>query len=124
MDIKRIGVIGAGTMGNGIAQVFTQSGYDVRLIDAAAGALDRAQKSIEKSLGKFVEKGKLTAEARDSALGRLSTGTDVGAVADADYVVEAIFEDEKTKRELFATLDSLTRPDVILSSNTSSISIT
>jgi 3-hydroxybutyryl-CoA dehydrogenase len=123
-DIKKIGVIGAGTMGNGIAQVFTQSGYDVRLVDAAAGAIDRARKTIEKSLGKFVEKGKLTAEARDAALGRLSTGTDVGALADVDYVVEAIFEDEKVKRELFTTLDSLTRPDVILSSNTSSISIT
>ena len=124
MDIKTIGVIGAGTMGNGIAQVFTQSGYDVRLVDAAAGAIDRARKTIEKSLGKFVEKGKLTAEARDAALGRLSTGTSVDALADADYVVEAIFEDEKVKRELFATLDQLTRPEVILSSNTSSISIT
>ena len=123
-DIKRIGVIGAGTMGNGIAQVFTQSGYEVRLVDAAAGALDRAQKTIEKSLGKFVEKGKLTAVDRDAALGRLSTGTDVGALTDVDYVVEAIVEDEKIKRELFTTLDTLTRPDVILSSNTSSISIT
>lgn len=123
-DIKTIGVIGAGTMGNGIAQVFTQSGYDVRLVDAAAGAIDRAQKTIGKSLGKFVEKGKLTAEARDAALARLTTGTSVDALADVDYVVEAIFEDEKVKRELFATLDRLTRPDVILSSNTSSISIT
>jgi 3-hydroxybutyryl-CoA dehydrogenase len=123
-DIKTIGVIGAGTMGNGIAQVFTQSGYEVRLVDAAAGALDRAQKTIEKSLGKFVEKGKLTAADRDAALGRLSTGTDVGALTDVDYVVEAISEDENVKRELFTTLDSLTRPDVILSSNTSSISIT
>ena len=123
-DIKRIGVIGAGTMGNGIAQVFTQSGYDVRLVDSAAGAIDRAQKTIEKSLAKFVEKGKLTAEARDAALGRLSTGTSVDALAEVDYVVEAIFEDEKVKRELFTTLDTLTRPDVILSSNTSSISIT
>ena len=124
MDIKTIGVIGAGTMGNGIAQVFTQSGYDVRLVDAAAGAIERAQKTIEKSLGKFVEKGKLTAEARDAALARLTTGTSVDALADVDYVVEAIFEDETVKRELFATLDRLTRPDVILSSNTSSISIT
>ncbi len=123
-DIKRIGVVGAGTMGNGIAQVFTQAGYEVRLVDAAAGAIDRAQKTIEKSLGKFVEKGKITAEVRDAALGRLTTGTKVDTLGDVDYVVEAIFEDEAAKRELFGTLDALTRPDVILSSNTSSISIT
>src|SRR5829696_4921706 len=123
-DIKRVGVIGAGTMGNGIAQVFTTSGYDVRLIDAVAPALDRARSTIETSLGKFVEKGKITAEARDAAVARLSTGTDLDALADADYVVEAIVEDPSVKRDLFARLDALTRPDVILSSNTSSISIT
>ena len=76
-QIKRVGVIGAGTMGNGIAQVFTQAGYAVRLIDAAAPALDRARTTIEKSLGKFVEKGKLKAEDRDATLARLSTGTDI-----------------------------------------------
>jgi 3-hydroxybutyryl-CoA dehydrogenase len=124
MQIKRVGVIGAGTMGNGIAQVFAQSGYEVHLIDAVAPALDRARSTIEKSLGKFVEKGKLKAEDRDGALGRLSTATDVQSLADADYVVEAIVEDAKVKCELFAMLDSVTRKDVILSSNTSSISIT
>ena len=123
-EIKQIGVIGAGTMGNGVAQVFTQSGYEVRLVDAAAGALERAQKAIEKSLGKFVEKGKLAAADRDAALARLSTGTDLDAMAEVDYVVEAIFEDERVKRDLFTRLDALTRPDVILASNTSSISIT
>jgi 3-hydroxybutyryl-CoA dehydrogenase len=123
-EIKRVGVIGAGTMGNGIAQVFTQSGFDVRLIDASAAALTRAQGTIEKSLGKFVEKGKLTAEARDASLARLSIGTHVDALVDADYVVEAIFEDAQAKRELFTRLDELTQPHVILSSNTSSISIT
>ncbi len=111
-------------MGNGIAQVFTQAGFDVRLVDAAAPALERARATIGKSLEKFVEKGKLTAADRDAALGRLSTGTDVDALADADYVVEAIVEDAQAKRDLFARLDRLTRPDVILSSNTSSISIT
>src|SRR5688572_21177126 len=124
MQIKRIGVIGAGTMGNGIAQVFAQSGYEVHLIDSAAPALDRARGTIERSLGKFVEKGKLTADDRDEALGRLSTATDVHSLADADYVVEAIVEDAKVKCELFAMLDTVTRKDVILSSNTSSISIT
>ena len=122
--IKKVGVIGAGTMGNGIAQVFTQSGYGVHLVDAAAPALDRARSTIEKSLGKFVDKGKLTPENRDATLARLSTGTDIQALSDADYVVEAIVEDAKVKCELFAMLDAITRPDVILSSNTSSISIT
>ncbi|MEO5895656.1 MAG: 3-hydroxybutyryl-CoA dehydrogenase [Vicinamibacterales bacterium] len=123
-NIKRVGIIGAGTMGNGIAQVFATSGYDVRLVDAAAPALERARGTIEKSLAKFVEKGKMKAADRDAAAGRLSTGTDLDALADADYVVEAIIEDASVKKELFARLDALTRPDVILTSNTSSISIT
>jgi 3-hydroxybutyryl-CoA dehydrogenase len=122
--IKRVGVIGAGTMGNGIAQVFAQSGFDVILQDVSSPALDRAKATIDKSLGKFVEKGKLTADARDAALARLSTDTAVDALASADYIVEAIVENLAAKRTLFAQLDSLTRPDVILSSNTSSISIT
>ena len=123
-DIKRVGVVGAGTMGNGIAQVFAQSGYDVQLVDAVEPALARARTTIEKSLGKFVDKGKLTAADRDAALGRLSTGTQVGALADADFVVEAIVEDLAAKRDLFGQLDAVTRPDANLSSNTSSISIT
>jgi len=123
-DIQNIGVVGAGTMGNGIAQVFAQSGFGVVLVDAAAPALDRARAAIGKSLEKFVEKGKMTAADRDAALGRLSSGTDVDALAAADFVVEAIVEDAAAKRDLFARLDRITRPDVILSSNTSSISIT
>jgi 3-hydroxybutyryl-CoA dehydrogenase len=111
-------------MGNGIAQVFTQAGFDVRLIDAAAPALDRARRSIEKSLDKFVEKSKLTATDRDAALARLVTGTDINALADADYIIEAIFEDASAKRDLFVRLDQITRHSVILASNTSSISIT
>jgi 3-hydroxybutyryl-CoA dehydrogenase len=124
MQISKVGVIGAGTMGNGIAQVFAQSGYQVRLVDAIAPALDRAKGTIEKSLGKFVEKGKMAAADRDAALGRLATGTDVEALAEVDYVVEAIVEDAGVKRELFGRLDAITKPHVILSSNTSSISIT
>jgi len=124
MNVKRVGVVGAGTMGNGIAQVFTHAGFDVRLVDAAAPALDRARGSIERSLGKFVEKGRMTASDRDAALARLSTGTSVDTLADCDYVVEAVFEDLEVKRSLFARLDQITRPDVVLSSNTSSISIT
>jgi 3-hydroxybutyryl-CoA dehydrogenase len=87
-------------------------------------ALDRARGAIEKSLEKFVEKSKLTPVDRDAALARLSTGTDVNALADADYVVEAIVEDASAKRELFVRLDQITRHSVILASNTSSISIT
>jgi len=124
MQIQRVGVIGAGTMGNGIAQVFAQSGYEVRLVDAMPAALDRATGTIEKSLGKFVEKGKLKAEDRDAALARLTTGGDLEALGEVDYVVEAIIEDAAVKKDLFARLDSITKPHVILSSNTSSISIT
>jgi 3-hydroxybutyryl-CoA dehydrogenase len=124
LKVKRIGVVGAGTMGNGIAQVFAQAGFDVRLIDSATGALDRARSAIDKSLAKLVEKSRLTAAERDAALDRLTAGTTVDALADADYVVEAIFEDRQAKQALFARLDQLTRPDVVLASNTSSISIT
>jgi 3-hydroxybutyryl-CoA dehydrogenase len=124
MSIRRIGVIGAGTMGNGIAQVFAQAGFDVSLQDLSPAALDRARAAIDKSLAKFVEKGKLSAEARDAALGRLQTVDRVEALHDVDYVVEAILEDVAAKRSLFGLLDQLTRPEVILSSNTSSISIT
>jgi len=124
MSIKTIGVLGAGTMGNGIAQVFAQSGYDVRLCDTYAPALDKAKGTIEKSLGKFVEKGKLTAEARDAALGRLKAFATLDNLAEADYVVEAIAESVDAKTSAFKRLDEITRPEVILSSNTSSISIT
>jgi len=122
--IKTVGVIGAGTMGNGIAQVFAQSGFEVRVHDAAPAAIDRARANIEKSLGKFVDKGKLSAEDRDAAVGRIQPAASIDALGDVDYVVEAIVENPEVKTRLFADLDRVTRPDVILSSNTSSISIT
>ena len=122
--IRRVGVVGAGTMGNGIAQVFAQSGFEVKLCDAVPAALERARTTIEKSLGKFVEKGKLTAPQRDESLGRLKTFSAIDDLADVDYVVEAIAEQADAKTDLFARLDAVTRPHVILSSNTSSISIT
>ena len=87
MPIKTVGVSGAGTMGNGIAQVFAQSGFTVRLVDVAQPMLDRARTAIEKSLGKFVEKGKLTTADRDAMLARLTTTTSVDDLGDADYVV-------------------------------------
>src|SRR5436190_6110654 len=123
-EIRRVGVIGAGTMGNGIAQVFAQSGYEVTLADAIPAALDRAKSTIEKSLAKFVEKGKMTAPDRDAALGRLQTSSSIDALGAVDYVVEAIAENVEAKRDVFARLDAITKPDVILTSNTSSISIT
>ncbi len=124
LSITSIGVVGAGTMGNGIAQVFAHKGFTVHVVDAAPAALDRARATIEKSLGKFVEKGKMDAADRDATLGRLSFGGIVGALAGTDFVVEAIVEDFEAKRALFGTLDAVTKPEVILSSNTSSISIT
>ena len=122
--VRRVGVVGAGTMGNGIAQVFAQSGFEVRLCDAMPAALDRAKAGIEKSLARFVEKGKLTAADRDAALGRLTSGADLDALADVDYVVEAIAESVEAKTDVFRRLDAITKPDVLLTSNTSSISIT
>jgi 3-hydroxybutyryl-CoA dehydrogenase len=124
MTIRTIGVVGAGTMGNGIAQVFAQAGYGVRLVDVAQPVLDRARSSIDRSLAKFVEKGKLSAADRDATSARLTTYSGLDALAETDYIVEAIVENADAKRQLFVRLDALAGPDVILSSNTSSISIT
>jgi 3-hydroxybutyryl-CoA dehydrogenase len=124
MPLRHIAVIGSGTMGSGIAQVFAQSGFTVTLQDVSQPALDRARGGIDKSLAKFVEKGKLSAVDRDATLGRLTTTVDLEALAAADFVVEAIIEDVDAKSRLFQSLDGLVRPDVILSSNTSSISLT
>jgi len=123
-DINTVGVVGAGTMGNGIAQVLAQVGISVRVVDAVPAALERAKLTIERSLAKFVEKGRLTAPEREAALGRLAFGGTVDPLAEVDYVIEAIVEDAEKKRTLFARLDTVVKPDVILASNTSSISIT
>jgi 3-hydroxybutyryl-CoA dehydrogenase len=122
--IRNVAVIGAGAMGNGIAQVFAQAGFTVRLVDVGMPLLHRARATIERSLGKFVEKGRISAADRDAALGRLKTTTSLDQLTDADYVVEAIVEEVEAKRTLFTSLDALARPEVILASNTSSISIT
>jgi 3-hydroxybutyryl-CoA dehydrogenase len=124
MTVKTVGVVGAGTMGSGIAQTFAQAGLDVRLVDVAQPLLDRARRSVESSLAKFVEKGRLSAADRDAALGRLSAGATLDALAAADFVVEAIIEDVDAKKALFSALDGLTGPECVLASNTSSISIT
>ncbi|MEO8077391.1 MAG: 3-hydroxyacyl-CoA dehydrogenase NAD-binding domain-containing protein [Acidobacteriota bacterium] len=123
-NIRQVGVVGAGTMGNGIAEVFVRAGFEVWLVDPAAAALERARGTIEKSLAKSIEKGTLTSPDRDAALGRLNSGSGIGRLAGADFVVEAISEDRSAKRDVFAKLDAVTRRDVVLASNTSSISIT
>ena len=122
--IKTVGVIGAGTMGNGIAQVFAQAGFQVMVQDVAQPPLDRGRAAIEKSLAKFVEKGKL--DSRVAGRGPRATAftTSLDGFAEVDYVVEAAFEERETKRALFAKLDAVARPGVMLTSNTSSISIT
>jgi 3-hydroxybutyryl-CoA dehydrogenase len=119
-----IGVVGSGTMGNGIAQTFAQRGFDVRLVDVSAPALEKAKASIGRSLGKFVEKGTLAAADRDATLARLQYLGSIDHLAEADYIVEAIVEQRDAKRGLFAKLDALVGPDVVLATNTSSISIT
>src|SRR5262249_49698336 len=111
MQIKSVGVIGAGTMGNGIAQVVAQAGYDVKLCETVPAALEKAKGTIEKSLGKFVEKGKLSAADRDAALGRLKAFSSIDNLADVDYVVEAIAESVDAKTAVFTRLDAITRPE-------------
>jgi 3-hydroxybutyryl-CoA dehydrogenase len=124
VDIKQIGVIGAGTMGNGIAQAFAQAGFSVQLVDLAQPMLDRALQAIAASLAKSVEKARMSADDRDAVLGRLSTTTSIDRLTDSDYIVEAIVEQVDAKRALFTSLDAMVKADAILASNTSSISIT
>ncbi|MCX6539145.1 MAG: 3-hydroxybutyryl-CoA dehydrogenase [Acidobacteria bacterium] len=122
--ISTVGVVGAGTMGNGIAQTFAQCGFQVILQDVVEPALQKARATIEKSLAKFVEKGKLSASDRDATLARLTTTTDLNAMSQADFIVEAATERIDLKLKLFGELDRISRAGVILGSNTSSISIT
>ncbi|MFD8336746.1 3-hydroxyacyl-CoA dehydrogenase family protein [Streptomyces solisilvae] len=121
---KKLAVIGAGLMGSGIAQVSAQAGWDVVLRDVTDEALRRGTDGIRASYDKFVSKGKLEAEEAERALGRITTTTDLDAVADADVVVEAVFEKVEVKREIFRALDELVKDDTILASNTSAIPIT
>jgi len=125
MSVDRVAVIGGGTMGNGIAHVFAQHGRWVRLIDVSEEVLDASLATIARNLDRQVAKERLTEEERDAALGRIETGRDVGeGVADVDLVVEAVPERAEIKHSIFRTLDEAARPETILASNTSSISIT
>jgi len=124
MDIKKIGVVGAGAMGNGIAQVAAQTGYEVVLRDIKDEFVDRGIKNIDRFLSKSVEKGKLEAAQRDAILGRIQGTTDMGALKDVDFVIEAVIEDLDLKKSVFKELDALCGPEVILATNTSSMSLT
>ncbi|MFF7412365.1 3-hydroxyacyl-CoA dehydrogenase family protein [Streptomyces lydicus] len=121
---KKLAVIGAGLMGSGIAQVSAQAGWDVVLRDVTDEALARGKGGIEASYEKFVSKGKLAAADAEQALARITTTTDLEAAADADIVVEAVFERIDVKREIFQALDKLVKEEAVLASNTSAIPIT
>lgn len=124
MEIKRVGVVGAGTMGNGIAHVFARCGYEVVLCDVEQRFLERALDTIGKNLDREVAKNKLTAEEKASALKRIVPVIDREKLADCDFVVEAATEQFEIKAQLFRDLDRICRPESVISSNTSSISIT
>jgi 3-hydroxybutyryl-CoA dehydrogenase len=124
MEIQKIGVVGAGQMGSGIAQVAAQAGFDVVLRDVEERFLERGLERIRRSLGKFLEKGKISQEEHDAALGRIRTTLSFQDFADCDLVVEAVVEDEAVKAEVFRELDQVVKPGGILASNTSSIPIT
>ena len=124
MAIKKIGVLGAGLMGAGIAQVAAVSGYEVTLGEVSDELLQKGLSNIEKSLAKFAEKGTLTTEQKDAALGRLRGTTNYEDFADCDIVIEAIIENLPVKREVYAKLDALCKAETIFASNTSSLSIT
>ncbi|MBI3244359.1 MAG: 3-hydroxybutyryl-CoA dehydrogenase [Chloroflexi bacterium] len=124
MNIQHIAVIGAGTMGNGITQVCATSGYKVTMIDVLPAALEKGLATIEKSLSRLTEKGRLTAEQKASALGDIATAGELEAAREADIVIEAATENPELKLKIFRDLDSLARPEAILASNTSSISLT
>jgi 3-hydroxybutyryl-CoA dehydrogenase len=124
MQVSSIGVVGAGTMGNGIAQAFAVAGYPVTMTDVAQGALDRGVKTVDGSLERLVKKEKMTAAAKAEALGRIRTSTSLESLQDADLIVEAATENLALKLELFERLDVLAKPEAIIASNTSSISIT
>ncbi len=124
MDIQTIGIIGAGTMGNGIAHTAARSGFKVILHDIAESFLDRAVSTIAKNLEREVAKGRITANDKNAVLSRISAVTQNSALSEADFVIEAVIEDIETKLRVFEGMDRIARPDVILASNTSSISIT
>ena len=124
MEIKKIGVIGAGAMGNGIAQMAAQIGCEVILRDIKEEYVERGMKNIDRFLSKSVEKGKIEAAQKDAILGRIKGTTEMADLKDVDFVIEAVIENLDLKKSVFKELDELCAPHVILASNTSSMSLT
>ncbi|KAA3655265.1 MAG: 3-hydroxybutyryl-CoA dehydrogenase [Proteobacteria bacterium] len=124
MDIKKIGVVGSGTMGNGIAQAFAVAGVAVVMTDIAQAALDKALATVSGSLDRLIKKEKMTEDGKQAAVSLIQTSTDLAALADCDLIIEAATENLDIKLKLFAQLDQIARADAVLASNTSSISIT
>ncbi len=124
MEIRKVGVVGCGLMGSGIAQVSAMAGFPTVVREVSEDLLKKGQGIIEKSLAKFVEKGTLTAEQKAETSARLKPTVDMGDFEDCDLVVEAIIENLERKRELFSTLDGIVKPEAIFASNTSSLSVT
>ena len=124
MQVNKLGVIGAGTMGNGIAQLAAVIGCDVIMRDIKDDFVERGIKNIDNFLSKSVEKGKLQADEKVSIMGRIKGTTDMSDLKDVDFVIEAVLEDLDLKKNVFQELDEICRPEVVLSSNTSSMSIT
>lgn len=124
MEIKKLGVVGAGAMGNGIAQLAAQIGCDVVMRDIEDAFVERGMKNIDRFLSKSVEKGKLESKEKDAILGRITGTTDMSRLKDVDFVIEAVIEDLELKKSVFKELDELCRPEVILATNTSSMSLT
>src|SRR5262245_39399917 len=122
--IQSVGVIGAGTMGNGIAHVVARSGFKVILHDVDQASLDRAVSTITKNLDREIAKGKISVDDKSSALSRITPTVQNAAIAEADFIIEAVIEDFGTKSKVFQAVDQIARPGAILASNTSSISIT
>lgn len=123
MEITRVGVVGCGLMGAGIAEVVARSGYDVRVMEVHEDLLQKGLARIEASLGRAVERNRLSPENRDATLGRIHGTTHIGDFSDCDFVIEAIREDLEDKKEIFRRLDEVTPAHAILSSNTSSLSV-
>ncbi len=124
MAINKVGIVGAGTMGNGIAQAFSVAGINVTMTDISDSAIQRGLSTISGSLDRLIKKDKLTAEQKAAALALIATSTDTASLGDCDLIVEAATENEALKIKIFRQLDELAKPDAILASNTSSISIT
>lgn len=122
--MKKIGVLGTGTMGAGIIQVLAQSGYDVVLRARRESSVEKGIATVGKNLDRLVAKEKITAADKDAVMARIKGSTDISIVADADLIIEAATEDMESKKELFAELDQLCKPGTIIATNTSSLSIT